>query len=865
MRDFGNIKFQGTFRNYQQRVLDASSKYLKNNKIHIVAAPGSGKTILGLELIRRLNTPCIVLSPTNTIRYQWGDRFEEMYLPEKENIDDYVSFDLNDVKLITSITYQGMHSAINKIACVDEDNNKVDYSTINLFKLINEYGIKTICVDEAHHLQNEWQKALEIFIGGLSKDIKVIALTATPPYDATPTEWNRYIKICGEIDEEIFVTELVKAKNLCPHQDYVYINYPTEEESIILKKHKENISHSLEDLKTLSFIHDISTKILKRYRHDESVVFANIQSYIDIYGLLQKLGIPFNEKEAKWYLEVKEFPKELSSYENALNFLLKDTLLSDENKVELTNILRKYGLIERNKVCLSSNSKIEKELLLSMGKMESIIKIVECESSNMKDNLRLLILTDYIRKTSLGKIGTNELYNDISIVSIFENIRRHNPSLKLAILSGTLVVLPSALESNVKKLLGKYSSKVSCKPLKDTGYSEFDFKTSNKEKVAVVGKIFEEGHVNIVVGTKSLLGEGWDSPCINSLIMASFVGSFMLSNQMRGRAIRTYKHDPNKTANIWHLVTLEPEDTNTNEKLDCNEESSSDYKTLKRRFNCFVGPHYTEKEIESGIDRISILQSSYTKESVDSVNAKMVEMSMDRASLADKWQVGTGSGIMYMQSIIPTDRKPRGLRNLCITQSILYLALFISLAFVLPSMIKSNFLDIICYVLSIFMGVEFIISLFKTIQLCSFKLYIRSIAGGIRKALERNNLISSNGKIKVESKKQSARLYIKLDSIKEQKVFLTAVEEFLSPITEPRYIICKTICKIPMYRYSYQLPSMLSTNKELATSLQKRLNILSPTKLIYTKNAKQKRTLYLCKKRSHIKHTSKEITQKQIN
>ena len=89
MRDFKGVKFLGEFRTYQQRVLDSSDKYLKNNKIHIVAAPGSGKTILGLELIKRLNSPCIVLSPTNTIRYQWGDRFESMYLPKgKEHETD---------------------------------------------------------------------------------------------------------------------------------------------------------------------------------------------------------------------------------------------------------------------------------------------------------------------------------------------------------------------------------------------------------------------------------------------------------------------------------------------------------------------------------------------------------------------------------------------------------------------------------------------------------------------------------------------------------------------------------------------------------------------------------------------------------
>ena len=32
-------------------------------------------------------------------------------------------------------------------------------------------------------------------------------------------------------------------------------------------------------------------------------------------------------------------------------------------------------------------------------------------------------------------------------------------------------------------------------------------------------------YIKVIIGTKSLLGEGWDAPCVNSLILASFVGS----------------------------------------------------------------------------------------------------------------------------------------------------------------------------------------------------------------------------------------------------------------------------------------------------------------------------------------------------
>ena len=72
MTGFEKIHFKGTLRDYQQRVIDNSDKYLKDGKINIVAAPGSGKTVLGLELIRRLGEACIILSPTRSIRQQWG-------------------------------------------------------------------------------------------------------------------------------------------------------------------------------------------------------------------------------------------------------------------------------------------------------------------------------------------------------------------------------------------------------------------------------------------------------------------------------------------------------------------------------------------------------------------------------------------------------------------------------------------------------------------------------------------------------------------------------------------------------------------------------------------------------------------------
>src|SRR2546429_5398241 len=75
------MAFRKGWRGYQSRLLDHLDRYLDNNRLHLVAAPGSGKTVIGLEVIRRINQPTLVLAPTITIRDQWVDRLVGLFLP----------------------------------------------------------------------------------------------------------------------------------------------------------------------------------------------------------------------------------------------------------------------------------------------------------------------------------------------------------------------------------------------------------------------------------------------------------------------------------------------------------------------------------------------------------------------------------------------------------------------------------------------------------------------------------------------------------------------------------------------------------------------------------------------------------------
>jgi superfamily II DNA or RNA helicase len=92
---------------------------------------------------------------------------------------------------------------------------------------------RALVLDEAHHLRAEWWKTLTSVSEQLDKPT-IVALTATPPYDVSPFEWQRYEELCGPVDAEVSVPELVLEGDLCPHQDYVYFSTPTVKEQKVI-------------------------------------------------------------------------------------------------------------------------------------------------------------------------------------------------------------------------------------------------------------------------------------------------------------------------------------------------------------------------------------------------------------------------------------------------------------------------------------------------------------------------------------------------------------------------------------------------------------------------------------------------------
>lgn len=869
---FEAIEFNGTFRSYQQEILDRADEYLADKKINIVAAPGSGKTILGLELIRRLGKPCIILSPTVTIRDQWKERFLSAFTGADQSL---VSCDLKDIRLITSITYQALYSAVARVKC-SQDDEEVDNSSIDLFSLIKEKGIGTVCLDEAHHLQNEWQRALETFIQSVN-DVYTISLTATPPYDASPNEWKRYISVCGEIDEEIFVPELVNQGTLCPHQDYVYFNYPRENETAVFKDYRERVGEALNEVTAGPVLKSACERLTYKFADASGILYSDFGEISDLLSLFGYAGLQPDKRLAKDF-EVKKHVKfDLTRAEQALNYLLtREDLLFEKEREDLKSIFAQRGLIENGKISLNLNEKLKRVLVSSAGKLDSISKIAEIESASLKEKLRLLVLTDYVKKDETSSIGTDKKFNSVSIISVFETLRRAS-KLPVGALSGSVVVLPVESEKSLKAMGAEFTvRKLNC-----PDYAEYSFKGNNRDKVRFVSKLFENGDINIIVGTKSLLGEGWDSPCINTLILASFVGSFMLSNQMRGRAIRTDKNNPDKTSNIWHLATVEPDYIFQENAVarafgkmteDKQVLKSYDYEILSRRFECFVAPAYDRDVIENGTERLTTIRPPYDKAGIDKINARTAELAVDRGKLKEKWKNALDvSDNIGTCSQVPKDRKVPAFTFYNVALTLFLTAVLCTVIYGFATALsKQNTL------LSVVLGLAAIIPLVvggtfisrKILLHCNPLRSIKLLTGCIVATLQELSLISSSCKLKVDADDFGTYIDILLvnSSLRDQKIFHKALSDLFSPIENPRYVL------IPRWRFGYRYscalacPDVLGSKQEYASLFAKKLKTaLGKLDVVYTRREKGGLFLYKCRSASYITFNAKSIKRLMKN
>ncbi len=866
---FQTLKFKYTWRNYQAELLKNFSLHIADNHFHVIAPPGSGKTLLGLEIVKKINKKALVLSPTLIIRNQWKNRLQTFFTDDL--IYEDVSFDIKKPSNITFSTYQSFHAFYKRF------ENKDDF--VAFFK---KQKIEVLVVDEAHHLKNTWWNSLN----ELKKhsNLTIVALTATPPYDSSKSEISKYFELCGEIDDEIAIPNLVKEGDLAPHQDFVYLSKPEGAEIDFIVNYRKKIGAFIQGLKTdtelISFI-----KLHRFYSKTESnleELYANPEYFSAILVFLHATGeiISKNKLSVLGFNkgEKIEFPQLNYEWVEILfqNLLVddRDNLIADESYLfNLEKKLKQLHILSNKKVNLVGNDVIYKSLSQNPSKLTSIVSIIKSEQKKMGTALRAVILTDYIRKEFINTSKEHlALVNKLGVLPIFQHLRIHLSNKKsIAVLTGSLVIIHNSILDKFKQL-----HKVN----EDIGKllevdNEFVILPKSSNLVETITKLFEDGYIKILIGTKSLLGEGWDAPSINSLILASFVGSFVTSNQMRGRAIRKDQSRPNKTGNIWHLACIDP----------TVDDGGKDIETLNRRFDAFMGISNYRFVISSGMNRLG-LPDVYKVEDIDSINKATIEDSESRTDTILKWNKSISQGkrltkeLNYFHHGKNTFPKQKKI-YLKDTVKFFIVELFFGTSLFLVKFVLNNLSVVLSKGILYFTYAllsTFVLNFgLKTYD--ALRIYIQY--GLIHKKIEKMGevildtlfelgyMTSHRENITIQSEllsKGDVTCTVIGTTQYESTLFVNALEEVVQPIKNPRYLIIvksffRRTLKLENY---YAVPTIFGSHKKDVLVFQKYWNKgMGRSKIFYTRHF-EGRKLLLKARLYHVSNAFKKVTKNSV-
>ena len=167
-------------RDYQRNAFD---KWLKYRNGTLILPTGSGKTIVGLMIIKKLCFNTLIVVPTLDLVNQWVsifDWFEELKKP--------------DSSTITIGKFGGGEKNIQPITVATYESARL-YSR----KLRDKYGL--IIFDEVHHLSESWKKIAQSYIAPYR-----LGLTAT--LEPEDENYNNIVKYVGPIVYQVSPEDL---------------------------------------------------------------------------------------------------------------------------------------------------------------------------------------------------------------------------------------------------------------------------------------------------------------------------------------------------------------------------------------------------------------------------------------------------------------------------------------------------------------------------------------------------------------------------------------------------------------------------------------------------------------------------------
>jgi len=273
---FSAWSFRGQWRGYQRGCLEAFEADIAGGRdgTLLVAPPGSGKTVVGLEIVRRIGAPAVVLCPTRTIQRQWVDK-QALFGPASKDLHALTYHALCQTsdpegmlrdaasRLWAHERAQATEQPLDEVVAQaaawegqaaerrDRDVARVvarlkrhvaagrmpDLPAGELLSAaarervagLRDAGVRVVVLDECHHLLSLWGAVLKAVLESLEPQ-HVLGLTATNPREVTDEQAALYAELLDEEDFSVPTPAVVREGHLAPYQELVQLCSPLRSE-----------------------------------------------------------------------------------------------------------------------------------------------------------------------------------------------------------------------------------------------------------------------------------------------------------------------------------------------------------------------------------------------------------------------------------------------------------------------------------------------------------------------------------------------------------------------------------------------------------------------------------------------------------
>jgi superfamily II DNA or RNA helicase len=710
------LRFPGRWRRYQELALEAFERDRRAGRrsTHVLAPPGSGKTLLGMEIVRRLGTRALVLCPNSAVQAQWlrtaelfgapdglaapdpgapiacltyqslcqiqdpdvalGDAAERRWIADRARalgippgeVEREATTWRGEARKRRSREIARIKAAIKREIARGahegvEFTDLLESTARRRVATLRQLGVGTLVLDECHHLASLWGYVVRA-VAALLGDVHLVGLTATPPDELTEQEAELYQRLLGPVDFTIPTPAVVREGFLAPYQELAWLTEPLEAEADWLAEHDLRFRQLVTDLHhediggSLSFPEWVITRLRVRgtgqgepempwpsfQRRHPALARAGLR-FLASAGLVLPEGAPRGEGHREqptlddWLVLLEDY---------ALRCLAPDpSPAAAEYYQAIAAALQDLGYRLTRQGIRRAASDVDRLLANSAAKTLALTEVLASEIDARLARLRALVLCDaeVARKPGAALVGV--LRPEAGTAP--EVVRALAADERTAIVRPLLVSGRGlrCTADDADHLLAALAATAA-----DTGEPLTGWRAEADSEglvrlvattpvwqpgrwVPLATRIFTAGATRTLVGTRALLGEGWDAPCVNCLVDLTTATTGVSVRQMRGRSLRLDPDDPEKIASNWDVVCVAPD----------LSKGAGDYDRFVRKHLKLYAPS-EDGRIEAGPTHVHPALGPFAPprtEAFAGLNRAAAARAKDYRLARSRWRIGT--------------------------------------------------------------------------------------------------------------------------------------------------------------------------------------------------------------------------------